>query len=152
MRLKIQCTANPHILQYTVVDTLVGTRREIPEMNFKLGRLGGWLEGEARRSILRKVRAEARGPATRCENRSLQDSKWCVTETANFKNDQPDDEPVDLRQSRKRLSGRKCCSQREPNAKPSLFADLEPSEPDDRPVDRPVDRPTLLMFNTLKTL
>ena len=39
-------------------------------------------------------------------------------------------------------------SQREPNAKPSLFADLKPSEPD----DRQVDRPTLLMFNTLKTL
>ncbi len=41
---------------------------------------------------------------------------------------------------------------REPNAKPSLFNDLEPSEPEDRPVDRLVDRPTLLMFNTLKTL
>jgi hypothetical protein len=43
---------------------------------------------------------------------------------------------------------------REPTAKPSLFADLEPSEPDDRPVDHdlPVDRPTLLMLNTLKTL
>jgi hypothetical protein len=38
-------------LQYTVVDTLVG--REIPEMN--LGRLGGWLEGEARRSATGKV-------------------------------------------------------------------------------------------------
>ncbi len=35
---------------------------------------------------------------------------------------------------------------RDPNAKRSLFADLEPSEP----VDRPVDRPTLLMFKTLK--
>ena len=117
-----------------------------------LGRLGGWLEGEARRSILRKVRAEARGPATRCEIGRSKIQKCCVTETANLKNDQPDDEPVDLRQSRKRLSGRKCCSHREPNAKPSLFADLEPSEPDDRPVDRPVDHPTLLMFNTLKTL
>ncbi len=41
---------------------------------------------------------------------------------------------------------------REPTAKPSLFADLDPSETDDRPVNRPVDRPTLLMFNTLKTL
>ena len=41
-----KCTANPHVYQYTVVDTLVD--REIPEMN--LGRLGGWLEGEARRS------------------------------------------------------------------------------------------------------
>ncbi len=43
---------------------------------------------------------------------------------------------------------------REPTAKPFLFADLDPSEPDDRPVyhDLPVDRPTLLMFNTLKTL
>ncbi len=70
----------------------------------------------------------------------------------NGKFKEPDDEPVDLRQFRKRLSGRKCCSQREPNAKPSLFADLEPSEPDDQPVDRPVDRPTLLMFNALKTL
>ncbi len=78
--------------------------------------------------------------------------KWCVTETANLKNEEPDDEPVDLRQSRKRLSGRECCSQREPKAKLSLFSDLEPSEPDDRPVDRPVDRPALLMFNTLKTL
>ncbi len=49
-----KCTTNPHILQYTVVDTLVG--REIPEMN--LGRLGGWpLEGEARtrRSATGKV-------------------------------------------------------------------------------------------------
>ena len=46
----------------------------------------------------------------------------------------------------------KCCSQREPNAKLSLFADLEPSEPDDRHVDQPVDRLTLLMFNILKTL
>ncbi len=36
-----KCTANPHILQYTVVDTRVG--KEIPEIN--LGRLGGWLEG-----------------------------------------------------------------------------------------------------------
>ncbi len=41
---------------------------------------------------------------------------------------------------------------REPTAKPYLFADLEPSEPDDRLVDQPVDHPTLLMFNTLKTL
>jgi hypothetical protein len=40
----------------------------------------------------------------------------------------------------------------EPTAKPSLFADLEPSESDDRPVDRPVDHTTLLMFNTLETL
>ncbi len=54
MCLKIQCTnvvPNASIWQYTqyyytVVDTLVG--REIPEMN--LGRLGGWLEGEARRT------------------------------------------------------------------------------------------------------
>ncbi len=38
---------------------------------------------------------------------------------------------------------------REPNAKPPLLADLEPSEPDDRQVDLPVDRLTLLMFNTL---
>ncbi len=37
---------------------------------------------------------------------------------------------------------------REPNVNRSLFADLEPSEPD----DRPVDRRTLFMFNTLKTL
>ncbi len=48
----------------TRFDDVVGT--EIPEMN--LGRLDGWLEGEARRSILRKVHAEACGPATRCEN------------------------------------------------------------------------------------
>jgi len=116
------------------------------------GRLGGWLEGEARRSILRKVAPRRAGPPLAAKTGRSKIQKWCVTETANFKNDQPDDEPVDLRQSRKRLSGRKCCSQREPNAKPSLFADLEPSEPDDRPVDRPVDRPTLLMFNTLKTL
>jgi hypothetical protein len=72
-----KCTANHHILQYTVVDTLVG--REIPEMNLGRLGLGGWLEGEAWRSILQKVHgklhAEARGPATRCENRSLQDSK-----------------------------------------------------------------------------
>ena len=34
----------------------------------------------------------------------------------------------------------------ETNAKRSLFADLEPSEPD----DRQVDRPTLLTFNTLE--
>jgi hypothetical protein len=38
---------------------------------------------------------------------------------------------------------------RKPNAKWSLFADLEPSEPDNRPVGRSVDLPTLLMFNTL---
>ena len=143
-----KCTANPHILQYTVVDTLVG--REILKLNS--GSLGGWLEGEARRSILRKFTPRRAGPPLAAKTGRSKIQKCCVTETANLKNDQPDDEPVDLRQSRKRLSGRKCCSQREPNAKPSLFADLEPSEPDDRPVDRPVDRPTLLMFNTLKTL
>jgi hypothetical protein len=74
MRLKTQCTTVLTILtfgKYTVGDTLVG--RTVLKLNS--GRLGGWLEGEARRSILRKVRAEARGPATRCENRSLEDSK-----------------------------------------------------------------------------
>ncbi len=36
--------------RYTVVDTLAG--RTVPQLNF--GRLCGWLEGKARRSILRK--------------------------------------------------------------------------------------------------
>jgi hypothetical protein len=48
-------TTNLHILPFKVVDTLVG--RAAPKFN--LGRVGGWLEGEARRNILRKVRAEA---------------------------------------------------------------------------------------------
>jgi hypothetical protein len=73
MRLKTQYATVLPILtfgKYTVGNTLVG--RTVLKLNS--GRLGGWLEGEARRSILRKVRAEARGPATRCENRLLQDS------------------------------------------------------------------------------
>jgi hypothetical protein len=37
--------------QYTVVDTLVG--RAAPELN--MGKLGDWLEGEARRSATGKV-------------------------------------------------------------------------------------------------
>ncbi len=57
-------SANPHILQNTVVDTLVG--RAAPKLN--LGRVGGLLEGEPWKSILQKVGAEERGPATRCEN------------------------------------------------------------------------------------
>ncbi len=88
------------------------------------------------------------GPPLAAKTDRSKIQKLCVTETANLQNEEPDDEPVDLRQSRKRLTGRKCCSQREPNAKQSLFADLEPSEPD----DRQVDAPTLLMFNTRKTL
>jgi hypothetical protein len=53
----LKCTANPHILQYTIVDTLQVVGREIPEMN--LGRVGhgGLLEGEARRSSTGKVAA-----------------------------------------------------------------------------------------------
>ena len=57
--------------------------------------------------------------------------KWCITETVTAK--LKIDRLVDLE---KRLSGFKnCCLAvnaapiREPNAKPSLFANLEPSEP-----------------------
>ena len=54
MILFFSCThvvQNCTVLQYTVIDILVG--RAIPEMNF--GRQGGWLEGEARRSATAKV-------------------------------------------------------------------------------------------------
>jgi hypothetical protein len=61
---------------------------------------------------------------------------------ANLKNEEPDNEPLDLRQSRKKIVW-------SPMLLPTRS---EPSEPDDRPVGRPVDHPTLLMFNTLKTL
>ncbi len=97
MRLKIQCTnvvPNASIWQYTVGDhstndaTATSRRqnRDIAEIDFCQGRLGGWLEGEARRSILRKVRAEARGTATgaaKTGRSNLKIQKWCqcVTET-----------------------------------------------------------------------
>jgi hypothetical protein len=50
--------------------------RTAPKMNLgrvTAGTVACWLEGEARKSILGKVRAEARGPATRCKNQPLQD-------------------------------------------------------------------------------
>ncbi len=71
--------------------------RAIPEMNS--GRLGAWLEGEARRSILRKVRA-GRPLAAKTGHSKIQ--KWCVTEPAKLKIDRPvdrPDEPGDLLQS-----------------------------------------------------
>ncbi len=55
--------------------------------------------------------------------------QWCVTETAKFKNDQPDDEQVDLLQFRKKIAWLQMLLSippvREPNAKLSLFADLD---------------------------
>ena len=45
----------------------------IPEMNF--GRLGGWLEGEARRCILRKVHA-GRPLAAKTGRTTIK--KWCI--------------------------------------------------------------------------
>jgi hypothetical protein len=146
MRLKIQCTnpvPNASIWQYSVGDTLC--RQNRAEIDFWQT---GWLarkqgsekhpsEGSRRGA---RARHSLRKPvAPRLKNGAL--LKRQILKMI-----------IDLWQPRKRLSGRKCCSQREPNAKPSLFADLEPSEPDDRPVDQPVDRPTLLMFDILKTL
>jgi hypothetical protein len=74
----------------SVVDTLVG--KEIPEVNS--GR-----EGEARESILGKVRDEARGPATRCKKSVAPRLKNGALQKRQFlKNDGRDDAPVDLRQ------------------------------------------------------
>jgi hypothetical protein len=140
-----KCPANPHILQYTVGDTLCRQLQNSAEIEFWPT---GWL---ARRRGSEKHPSEGcAGPPLAVKTGRSKIQKWCITETASLNNEERDDEPVDLRQSRKRLSGRKCCSQRKPNAKRFLFADLEPSEPDDRLVDRPVDHTTLLMFNILK--
>jgi hypothetical protein len=67
-----KCTANPLILQYTVVDKLLG--REIPKMN--LGRLGSWLERKARRSTKFADGVGSRETATCCgKSKSLIDKK-----------------------------------------------------------------------------
>ena len=89
MHIKTQCTNVLHNAALCLVH-FVG--RAAPELN--LGKLGDWLDGEARRSILRKVRAGRPGPLAAKASRSMI-QKWCVTETAKLKKDRP----VDLLQS-----------------------------------------------------
>ena len=63
--------------KYTVVGTLEG--KAVPKLN--IGSLGGWLEGESRIGeglgvcLGEAAFGSSRGPATRCESKSLQDSK-----------------------------------------------------------------------------
>ena len=87
MHIKTQCTNVLHNAALCLVH-FVG--RAAPELN--LGKLGDWLDGEARRSILQKVRA-GRPLAAKASRSKIQ--KWCVTETAKLKIDRP----VDLLQS-----------------------------------------------------
>ncbi len=94
-----------------------------------------------------------------CRDSRCKIKKWYVTESAIFKNHEPDDEPpaVDLRQSRKRLSGRKCCSQCHPYVNPMQSGPFRwsgwslPSRTIDRSIDWSIVRlcSCLIHFTTL---
>ncbi len=73
---------NLHSPKYTVVGTLQVVGKAVPKLNF--GSLGGWLEAGA--SVGGAAAFESsRGPATRCESKSIQDSKMVCYSNLNGK-------------------------------------------------------------------
>ncbi len=70
------------------------------------GRLGiGWLGGELGEASFGMFAPRRAGPPLAAKTGRSKIQKLRVTETANLKNEEPDDEPVE-RQPQKRLSGR----------------------------------------------
>jgi hypothetical protein len=92
-----KCTANPHILQYTVGNTLC--RQNSAETKLNSGRLGA--SGRLGEASFGRFAPRRAGPPLVAKTGRSKIKKWCVTETAIVRNEDLNDEPVDLRQSRK---------------------------------------------------
>jgi hypothetical protein len=77
-----------------------------PVLKINSGRVGvGWLEGELGEASFGMFAPRRAGPPLAAKTGRSKIKKLRVTETANKKNEEPHDEPVE-RQPRKRLSGR----------------------------------------------